>query len=559
MNQKSNINHKPEEIDLAQNSKTDNQLFTNLDKITLEQTFIEQDLPELAYPSVHKSFVPQKAVYITEIDDKFYLLNYALEGEKAKPVPIKSELVKSQLTPAATESSIKNHTSISGSSPFLGRKALLIGMGLGILLIGGATRLFFAPSTANKGAEMTRVSENAAPAQTVTVAEVTTTDINSILDASGTVAAYERIPVMSQAGGLQITEVLADRGDFVNRGQVLARLNNRVLTAEKIQAEGEVAQTKARLDELRAGSRAEEIAQAEAKVANAESAIVQAESNLDLAQERVERNRTLQAEGAISRDSLDEFLNQEQVAKSSLAGAKANLNEAQQALAQSRAGSRPQTIAQAAAELAQARGKLQAIEAQLADTIIVAPASGLIASREASIGQITSNSEMLFSIIQDGRLELRLQVPETLIGKIEPGQQVQIASNSNRDLKLAGKVREIDPLIDDASRQATVKVDLPQGTNLKPGMFLKAAINTDTNQGQAVPIEALLPQSDNLAIAFILQDDNTVKAQTVEMGQILDTERVEVISGLEPGDRIILQGAAYLKDGDRVAISSGEV
>ena len=557
MNQKSNINHEPEEINLAQNTKTANELFANLDKISLEKTFVEQDLPELASPSTQEDFIPQKAEYITEIDGKFYLSNYAREGELAKPVPIESELAKSQLTQAPQERSI-DRTTTSSSSPYLGKKALLVGIGLGILLLGGMTRLFFTPTTADRASEVAGVTAPAAPAQTVTVAEVITTDIDRTLDASGTVAAYETTPVMSQASGLQITEILAERGDEVDRGQVLARLNNRVLTAEKIQAQGEVAQTKARLDELRAGSRAEEIAQAEARVANAESAIVQAESNLDLAQERVERNRTLQAEGAISRDSLDEFLNQEQVAKSDLAGARANLKEAQQALSQLRAGSRPQTIAQAEAELTQARGKLQAIEAQLADTTIVAPASGIIASREASVGQITSNSEMLFSIIQDGRLELRLQVPETLIGKIQPGQQV-ITSKGDRNLKLTGKVREIDPLIDDASRQAMVKVDLPGGTNLKPGMFLKAAIETDTNRGLAVPVEALIPQSDNRAIAFILQDDNTVKAQTVEMGEILDSERVEVISGLEPGDRIILKGAAYLKDGDRVAISDGEV
>ena len=151
---------------------------------------------------------------------------------------------------------------------------------------------------------------------------------------------------------------------------------------------------------------------------------------------------------------------------------------------------------------------------------------------------------MLFTIIQDGRLELRLQVPETLVGSVRPGQKVKIISNSNQDLKLTGKVRAIDPLIDD-SRQATVK----------PGMFLQAIINTDTNQGQAVPIEALLPQSGNQAIAFVVQQDNTVKAQNVTMGEILPDQKVAILEGLQLGDRIVLRGAAYLKDGDKVVIS----
>ncbi len=224
-----------------------------------------------------------------------------------------------------------------------------------------------------------------------------------------------------------------------------------------------------------------------------------------------------------------------------------------------KAGSRPQTIAQAQAELVQAKGRLEGIEAQLTDTTVVAPTSGIIASRDAKVGQITSASQMLFSIIENGRLELRLQIPETLIGKIKPGQPVQISSNANRDLDLTGKVREIDPLIDDSSRQATVEVDLPSGTNLKPGMFLQSAISTNTSKGQAVPIEALLPQSGNNAIAFVLQDNNTVKAQTVKMGEILSGEKVEVIEGLQSGARIVIKGAAYLQDGDRVAVSGDEI
>ena len=252
---------------------------------------------------------------------------------------------------------------------------------------------------------------------------------------------------------------------------------------------------------------------------------------------------------------LDEVLNQEQVAKSELRSAEAGLNEARQELAQLKSGSRPQTIAAAEAELTQAQGKLQEIEAQLADTIITTPRAGIVASREAKVGQITSTSEQLFSIIQDGRLELRLQIPETLINRIELGQQVQITSNADPSLKLSGKVREIEPTIDERSRQATVKVDLPNNTRLKPGMFLEAAINTDTSKGLAVPIEALLPQSGNTALVFVLQEDNIVKAQTVKTGEILAEQRVEIVEGLNSGDRIVLKGAAYLQDGDRVTVN----
>ena len=570
MNQTFSNNRPLTPVDLNLNSEVVGKPFKSLgdlDSIFLEKAYQNRDLVALA--SIDKktlNFTPEKALYITEIDNEFYFVDYTTTDSPPTPTPIKTDKfdlrrsldtqipkLNSDLAKAKTNNVAANSSLLSGN------KALFIGFGLGILMTFGATRLFLTPTaTTDTEAEIGTASQSVAPAQTVTIAEVTTTDIDSTLDISGTVTAYERIPVMSQVSGLQITDVLAERGDLVERGQVLARLNNRTLTAEKNEAEAAVAQAKARLNELQSGSRVEEVAQAQSRVTKAKSAIAEIESNLELIQKRVERNRTLQAEGAITRDRLDEVLNQEKVAQSELAGAKADLAEAEQALLQLQAGSRPQTIAQAQAELAQARARLEAIEVQLEDTNIVAPSSGTIASREATVGQITSNSEMLFTIIQDGRLELRLKVPETLIGKIQPGQKVRISSNANSNLDLTGRVREIDPLIDDSSRQGLVKVDLPSSNNLKPGMFLQAAINTDTSRGQAVPIEALLPQSGNTAIAFVVQDDDTVKAQTVEMGEILNGQRVEVTTGLEPGDRIVLKGAAYLKDGDRVTISNSQ-
>ena len=562
MNFKSNLNRPPEELNIAQNSEVVDRVPGDLDNFVLESILAQKDLPLLEdSPQESPHYTPQKALYIIEINGQFYFLDYAVEGYEPKPVPIKnSDLVVLTETKPAKLGGESNNTSSPGKlASFLSKRGLPIGIAVGVLLTLIMGRILAPQTATNSSDESALVGESAAPARAVTIAEVTTTNIDSTLNVSGTVRAFELTPVMSQAAGLQITDVLVERGDYVEQGQVLARLNNKVLTAEKIQAEGAVNQAQARLDELKAGSRREEIAQAESRVANAQSAVVQAESDLELVRKRVERNTSLQAEGAISRDQLDEILNQERVAESALAGAKANLNEAKQALAQAQAGSRPQTIAQAQAELAQAQGRLEAVTAQLADTTITAPTAGLIASREAKVGQITSTSEMLFSIIQDDRLELQLQVPETLIGKVQPGQKVRITSNNDRDLELTGEVRKIDPLIDNSSRQAIVYVDLPGSTNLKPGMFLQAAINTDTNQGQAVPIEALLPQTGNRAIAFVVQPDNTVKAQNVTMGEILPEQKVEIIEGLNPGDRIVLKGAAYLKDGDKVAIAKDPV
>jgi HlyD family secretion protein len=441
---------------------------------------------------------------------------------------------------------------------YSGGRGVLLGMGLGLALAFIGSRIVLPgqanPDGANPPATTAETSQ--APAQSVTVAGVENASISRTLDATGTVTAFEMLPVMSQATGLQIKDVLVDEGDFVKTGQTLVRLDDSVLQAQLVQAQASVAQAEARVAELRAGSRSEEIARAKETIRSAEAGVRQAESDLNLARQRAQRNRMLQAEGAIARDRLDEILNVERNSQAALEQAKARLQETRQQLAELEAGPRPEAIAQAMAQLAQAKGQVQLIAAQLNDTRVVAPASGKIAKREAYVGDLTSSSKKLFEIVQNGRLELQLKVPETQLPQIRSGQSVEIASDSDSQLNLTGTVREIEPMVDEESRQAIVKVDLPAGANLKPGMFLRAAIVTSAATGLTAPTEAILPQTDGSAIAYVVQPDNTVKAQTVETGKILPSGRVEIKTGLQSGDRIVLKGAAYLKDGDRISISS---
>ncbi|MEQ9367856.1 MAG: efflux RND transporter periplasmic adaptor subunit [Coleofasciculus chthonoplastes F3-SA18-01] len=471
-----------------------------------------------------------------DVDVVFYL-------PEAEPDTFKQDAGSSSLP--GTENAKKGWLS--------GGKGLFLGIGIGVLLALGATR-FVSSQQADAPTAAPPVATSSAPSQSVTVAQVTSESVNRSLDATGSVAAFEMNPVMSQATGLQIQQVLVEEGQVVKAGQLLARLDNSVLQAQLNQAQASVAQAEARLAELRAGSRSEEIARAKEVVSSAESAVAAAESDLELARTRVDRNKKLQAEGAIARDRLDEVYNQERSSRSQLEQAQARLREAKQQLAQLQAGPRREVITQAEAQLAQAQAQVQSTIAQLNNTRILAPVSGKIAERNARVGNVTSGSQTLFKIIENGRLELIANVPETQLPQIQPGQSVTITSDADSSLQLSGKVREIDPMIDEASRQAQVKIDLPASATLKPGMFLRASITTSAAQGLTLPAKAILPQSDGSAIAYIVQPDNTVKAQPVEVGELLGDNRVEIKSGLSVGDRVVVKGAAYLKDGDTVEV-----
>lgn len=442
-------------------------------------------------------------------------------------------------------------------SPLSGRRGLFLGIGIGIAVTLAATKFLpnSLPFTKN-AAESPATASTQAPAQNITTATATIAPVNRTLKATGTVAAFETVTVLSQATGLQIRQILVDEGDTVRAGQTLAILDDSAQQAQLLQAQANTAQAEARLAQLQAGNRSEEIARARETVRRIQAEIAQAQSDWQLAQKRVQRNRNLQAEGAIAQDRLDEILNEERNKQAALEQARARLGEAQQQLAQLQAGSRIEEIAQATAQLAAAKAQLQAARVELNKTRVISPASGKLARRNARLGQMTSSFSQtpLFEIVENGQLELQLQVPETQIAPIRPGQVVEISSDADSSLKLAGKVREINPTVDAESRQAIVKVNLPPASGLKPGMFLRAEIVTASSTSLTVPMKAVLPQADGSAIAYVLQANGTVKAKSVKMGEILPDERVEIVSGLTAGERLAVKGAAYLKDGDPIAV-----
>ncbi len=435
-------------------------------------------------------------------------------------------------------------------------RRLWIGLGFGLVIVGASLKLL-APTAQSP----TVSGDSPAIAQTgeatpVTLVTAELTAIQEGFNATGTVTATELLPVTAQASGLQIQTILADEGQSVRGGQVLARLNSSLLQAQLTQAQASVAQAEARVAELRSGSRLEEINRAQEGVRIATAGVAQAQSDLELVQKRVQRNQTLEVEGAIARDRLDEILNQARIEAANLQQAKARLAEAQSQLTELRQGPRPEVITQAEAQLQQAQGQVQLITAQLQQTQILAPASGTIATRNARVGAISNASEPLFTIIQGGQLELELMIPETQLPQVRSGQVVRITAENNPDLSLNGQVRTINPVVNAQSRQATVNVMLPINPSLKPGMFLKGEIITRNTQGITIPTAALLPQTEEQAVVFVLAGDNRVRRQTVAVGELLGGDRVEILAGLEVGDRIVLEGAPYLKDGDQVTIES---
>ncbi|BDI16963.1 hypothetical protein ANSO36C_27650 [Nostoc cf. commune SO-36] len=210
---------------------------------------------------------------------------------------------------------------------------------------------------------------------------------------------------------------------------------------------------------------------------------------------------------------------------------------------------------------------MQQLQTQLGQTVVRAPVSGTIAEKLARVGDVTGvpsqtqmgtvigGTQKLFSIIRDDKLELQTKVPEIQLNQVKIGASVQITSDVDRHVRSPGRVKDIQPQVNDPRREATVKIDLPPTTLLKPGMFASAAITTNSEMRMVVPQKAVQSQADASVIVFTLSAENTVRSQKVELGDPGNGDTVEINSGLQLGDRVVVDGAGYLKDGDKVRVA----
>lgn len=398
---------------------------------------------------------------------------------------------------------------------------LVIGTGMGIVIALGGIRLAFSPTTIPDQTPNQTPEETVAPAtMSVTVEPVRSTQVARSLNVTGTVAARDLIAVLPQTNGLQVKQILVSEGATVREGQAMAILDDAVIRAQ--------------IDQARAN-----IESAQAVVGQRQAALAQARASLAEAERNLQRYEQLANDGAISRQELDERATATTTASEAVRVAQANISSAEADVRSSRAG-------------------LQQLQTQLGQTVVRAPADGLVAEAIAKIGNVVSSSQPLFSIIQNNALELAAQVPAVQLSQVKVGAPAKVTSDTDSRIQLQGRVREIAPLVDAQNRQATVRIGLPTTSLLRPGMFARAAVTSATVPGIMVPAQAVASQPDGNGVVFVLEGEDIVQAKPVEVGEVLNDGNIEIRSGLTTGDRVVVSGVGFLNDGDRVRVVEGK-
>lgn len=207
--------------------------------------------------------------------------------------------------------------------------------------------------------------------------------------------------------------------------------------------------------------------------------------------------------------------------------------------------------AQARADAAQATVAAQQLRVNQAQ--VLAPDSGVISARSATVGAVVATGTELFRMVRQGRLEWHAEVTSSELIRLKPGLLTTVTAASGVQVK--GKVRMIAPTVDPQTRATLVYVDIPPmipGSRILPGMFAKGIFEFGASTGLTVPQQAVVIR-DGFAYVFRINTDKHVVQTKVQTGRRSGTQ-VEIVTGLQPEDAVVVTGAGFLNDGDLVKV-----
>lgn len=259
----------------------------------------------------------------------------------------------------------------------------------------------------------------------------------------------------------------------------------------------------------------------QADVAQARAMVNEATANAFEATANADRVRTLQSTGTFSGQQINQYLTAEQTAR---------------------------------ARVESARAGLASQQLRLKNTQVLAPDSGIISARSATVGAVLASGTELFRLIRQGRLEWRAEVTSTELTRMVAGTAVTVTSASGAQLK--GRVRMVAPTVDPQTRSGLVYVDLPaQGktgtlAGFKAGMFARGEFELGNSQALTVPQQAVVVR-DGFSYVFRLNADQRVSQVKLQIGRRVG-ERVEVLEGITADTLLVATGAGFLNDGDLV-------
>jgi RND family efflux transporter MFP subunit len=341
------------------------------------------------------------------------------------------------------------------------------------------------------------------PPMTVELASTSRADVSQTLTVVGNLVGEQTVAVVPKAAG-RLEAVYVKLGDRVSRGQRIAKIEDQEIH--------------------------EQVKQAEAAFEVGRASIRQREADLKFAETNLNRSKELFGRQLLPRQTLDDADAQYQAAAAQ--------------------------VELARAQLTQSGARLEELRINLANTVISSPVNGFVARRAADAGAHVSQNAPVVDVVDISTVRLVANVVEKDLRRVEQGEPAKVEVDAFPGETFGGRVARVAPVLDPATRTAQIEVEIPNpGNRLKPGMYARVNLTIEQRaRALTVPSNAIV-NVDGQRGVFLAQK-NTAAFRAVDIG-IEDPARVEVLQGLNDGDRVITTGAAALQNGDRIVVVAG--
>jgi RND family efflux transporter MFP subunit len=385
-------------------------------------------------------------------------------------------------------------------------------------------------------------SEQQQKSISVDVAVARQTSLEQDTEYVGTTFPVREVSLRSRIEG-QLLNVTVDVGDRVEQGQILARIDDSISEATVVEAEAELAALQS------------EVASLEADVNDARAQVEQARIELQQAQSDAARLNQLFRAGAVSEQEVE-------LARTAVGTAEQTLRSAQQQVQ-----NRSSVVVAAQRRVAAQQALVDQEQQRQSFTVLTSPVTGSVLERVLEPGDLAQPGSEVLRLGDFSQIQVRVQISELELADIRVGQTAQVKLDALPEQTLTGEVTQISLAADATARLIPVEVTIPNSERrIGRGLLARVDFGQPNDNSVVVPEAAVQVASKGAkgqdsepetATIFVIQREGeqaTVTAREVKLGDRANS-RVEIISGLEPGEEFVLRSSGNLQDGDQVSIS----
>jgi multidrug efflux pump subunit AcrA (membrane-fusion protein) len=335
-----------------------------------------------------------------------------------------------------------------------------------------------------------------------------------------------------------VKRMLVNRGDHVRAGQLIADLESSDLAAAVQEAKYQYEQAQSAYATVTGATVVEDETKARADVQSAQSAF-------DAAKKLYDSRAALQKEGALAQKQVDET-------KLQMVQAQTQLETAQQHLKSLNGVGRQEAIRTAQAQMDAAKAHQETLAVQLSYARVVSPISGVVAERQVNVGETASAGMPLISVVDISQVRAIANVPAKEAASLRVGRPARVAGP---DGDIPGTVTVVSPAANANATTVEVWVQIANpGERLKPGETARVSIIAETIQNTlVVPASALLNGDEGRQKVMVISSDSVAHERMVTVG-VRQGDRVQILSGVQPGEQVVTSGGLGLDDKAKVTI-----